>query len=107
MFNPAVTTKEKQDLLNDYKQLINIALPGKYQSPVKYNHCFNRIILDWLFQDCWYNHLNRNKSAYSQLSQNQLQLMVGRMQLWLKDLSLLKEDNLKSIRFRAVYKSKN
>lgn len=40
------------DLTAAYKRLINVDLPAKYTTPVRFNHCFNRIILDWLFTDC-------------------------------------------------------
>ena len=51
-----------EDLLTEFKTMINQTLPATYQSPVRFNHCFARIILDWLFQDVWYNHLDKNKT---------------------------------------------
>lgn len=90
----------KQNLIAEFKNLINNKLPAKYQIPVKYNHCFNRIILDWLFNDCWYNHLEKNETAISQLNNNQLQEAISRMNEWLRDQDILISDNLKSLQYR-------
>ncbi|WP_299286003.1 hypothetical protein [uncultured Mucilaginibacter sp.] len=87
-------------LTGRYKQLLNEILPASFTKPVRYNHCFNRIILDWLFQDVWYRHLNGSKTAISQLDKIQLQKMVGRMEAWLQYPDLLFEDNQKSLTWR-------
>lgn len=91
-------------LAGRYKQLLNQILPASFTKPVRYNHCFNRIILDWLFQDVWYRHLDQSKTAISQLDKTQLQKMVERMEQWLQHPDLLFEDNQKSLNWR---KSKN
>ncbi len=87
-------------LISRYKQLLNEILPASFTKPVRYNHCFNRIVLDWLFQDVWYNHLNNSKTAISQLDTTQLQQMVERMEQWLLEPDLLFEDNQKSLNWR-------
>ncbi len=92
--------KDHLSLINRYKQLLNEVLPASFTKPVRYNHCFNRIILDWLFQDVWYDHFNRSKTAISQLHTIQLQQMIDRMEQWLLDPDLLFEDNLKSLNWR-------
>ncbi len=91
-----------EDLKVRYENLINIELPAKYNSPVRFNHCFNRIILDWLFKDCWYNHLSRKHTAISQLNETQLQSAVDRMGTWLQDHELLVKDNNLSLSFRKA-----
>jgi hypothetical protein len=83
-----------------YKQLINETLPATFTKPVQHNHCFNRIILDWLFQDVWYRHLDQSKTAISQLNEPELQRMVVRMDQWLQHPDLLFEDNRKSLAWR-------
>ncbi len=90
-----------KELITEYKELLNIRLPGKYTYPVKYNHCFNRIILDWLFNDCWYNHLDRRKTAISQLSETQLKAVINRMTQWMAGHQLLVEDNENSLLYRG------
>ena len=60
---------------DQYLNLINHQLPAlakQTSMPVRFNHCFARIVLDNLFEDCWYNHLSRKQPAYKQLSEAQL-----------------------------------
>jgi hypothetical protein len=69
-------------LLRDrYLELTNRTLPelAKQRSfPVKYNHCFQRIILDHLFGGCWYEVLDRKQGpAYKQLTIEQLQQAIA------------------------------
>ncbi|RYY05581.1 MAG: hypothetical protein EOP43_08235 [Sphingobacteriaceae bacterium] len=92
--------KDNVSLISRYKQLLNEVLPATFIKPVRFNHCFNRIILDWLFQDAWYNHLNNSKTAISQLDPIQLQKMIERMEQWLQNPDLLFEDNRKSLTWR-------
>jgi hypothetical protein len=87
-------------LISRYKQLLNEVLPASFTQPVRHNHCFNRIVLDWLFSDVWYKHLDRSKIAINQLNEKQLQKMITRMELWLKQPEVLFEDNLKSLTYR-------
>lgn len=91
----------RKDLITTYIQLLNGMLPATYTHPVRFNHCFNRIVLDWLFQDCWYNCLSRRQTAISQLSEEQLHQAVGRMQLWLREPQVLIADNEASLRYRG------
>ncbi len=90
-----------KELIADYKNLLNKVLPATYTYPVRFNHCFNRIVLDWLFQDCWYHHLSRRQTAISQLSDEQLKQVIGRMQLWLNDQQVLIVDNKASLQYRG------
>ncbi|CAM3748893.1 hypothetical protein MUGA111182_07130 [Mucilaginibacter galii] len=87
-------------LINRYRQLLNEVLPASFTQPVRHNHCFNRIVLDWLFSDIWYNHLDKSKTAISQLNDEQLCRMIERMQLWLKQPEVLFEDNKLSLAYR-------
>ncbi len=93
-------------LINRYQQLLNEILPATFTQPVRHNHCFNRIVLDWLFADVWYNYLDRNKVAYKQLTDVQLQKLIGRMEEWLQQPDLLVTDNTCSLNWRkkAEYK---
>lgn len=87
-------------LINKYKQLLNEVLPATFTQPVRHNHCFNRIVLDCLFEDVWYKHLDRSRTAISQLNDEQLQKMVKRMEQWLQEPDLLFEDNTQSLVYR-------
>ena len=86
--------------MNEYIRLVNDVLPQTFTQPVRFNHCFARIVLDWLFQDVWYNHLNRKIPAYQQLSDRQLLAAVQRMQLWVQQPNVLHADNQASLRYR-------
>lgn len=90
-----------EELKATYKNLLNQKLPEKYTYPVRYNHCFNRIILDWLFNDCWYHHIDKKKTAISQFTNQQLQAAITRMQHWLLNQQILIEDNETSLKCRG------
>lgn len=68
-------------LRNQYLELTNRVLPGlanQRNFPVRYNHCFQRIILDNLFGRCWYDVLDRKQgSAYKQLTEAQLEVAIA------------------------------
>jgi hypothetical protein len=67
-------------LRDRYLELTNRTLPelAKQRSfPVRYNHCFQRIILDNLFGRCWYEALDRQAGpAYQQLTVEQLRQAI-------------------------------
>ena len=68
-------------LQNRYLELTNKLLPqiAKQRGfPVRYNHCFGRIILDNLFGCCWYEVLDRKQgAAYKQLTEEQLSKAIA------------------------------
>ena len=47
----------------------SMAIDKQLNQPVKYDHFFQRIVLDNICNGCWYNHLKR--PAYKHLSKNQ------------------------------------
>ena len=72
---PEVCSEPEAALKDKYTHLINHQLPALARQapmPVRFNHCFARIVLDNLFEDCWYNHLSRKQPAYKQLNETQL-----------------------------------
>ena len=46
-----------------------MASEKEFQWPVKYDHCFQRIVLDTICNGSWYDHLER--PAHKHLSRNQ------------------------------------
>ncbi len=45
-----------------FKDLTERVLPARAQAerwPIRFDHCFKRICLDWAFGDVWYRHLAR------------------------------------------------
>ena len=47
----------------------SMAIDKQLNCPVKYDHCFQRIVLDNICNGCWYNHLKL--PAYKHLIKNQ------------------------------------
>ena len=92
-------------LRNVYLELTNQQLPALASSrkwPVRFNHCFQRIVLDHLFQDSWYHHLSRKRAAYRQLSEAQLKEAVAFIQQLIDGPDeLLQEANRRSLRWRG------
>jgi hypothetical protein len=68
------------NLQQRYLELTNEILPKLAQHrrfPVQENHCFQRILLDNLFQCCWYEVLDRKQgAAYKQLTEAQLERAI-------------------------------
>lgn len=99
----------RQLLEEQYLLLTREKLPKqahKEQWPVQEDHCLQRVVLDALFQECWYNHLNRSKPAYRQLDNPQLGaalLLLHRMGQQGKPLVAYL--NVSSLTFRKKIKS--
>lgn len=91
-----------------YIRLIKKELPEAAQKslktsipwPVTEDHCFARILLDHLFQACWYDRLDKSQSAYKQLTQSQLNYLIQRGLTYLKDPDILRRDNRDSLEWR-------
>jgi hypothetical protein len=96
----------RSQLRNQYLELTNKVLPDIAVSrgfPVRYNHCFQRIILDNLLQCCWYEVLQRGREpAYKQLSTEQLeQAIVLAHEIIAQPNSYLEQLNQNSLRWRG------
>jgi predicted 2-oxoglutarate/Fe(II)-dependent dioxygenase YbiX len=66
-------------LQDQYLELTRVKLPAVAKAAgwtITEDHCFMRIILDQLFDDCWYNHLDKRLVAYKQLSEDQLKVAI-------------------------------
>lgn len=91
-------------LRQQYLALVNRQLPQRAKQggmPVRFNHCFARIILDNLFQDCWYNHLSRKMPAYKQLNGEQLKEAISIANRMLIDTESAIALNNNSLRWRG------
>ncbi|MBE9008610.1 hypothetical protein IQ250_00055 [Pseudanabaenaceae cyanobacterium LEGE 13415] len=93
-------------LRNQYLELTNRVLPSLASSrkfPVRYNHCFQRIILDNLFDRCWYEVLERKRiPAYQQLSEDQLEKAIALANTIIAQPdSYLEQLNQNSLRWRG------
>lgn len=101
--SPDITAHLTQ-LRERYLDLINQQLPAKAKEgemPVRFNHCFARIVLDNLFEGCWYDYLSRKQPAYKQLSEDQLAQAIDTAQLMLQSPDTAKRLNTNSLRWRG------
>lgn len=95
----------RYELQDRYLELTRIELPalGRVRNwCVKEDHCFMRILLDRLFGDCWYNHLDRRLTAYKQLNDQQLRKCIGMAEHLIEcDEGTLAAWNRDSLRWRG------
>ena len=89
------------DLRERYLDLVNRRLPAAARQrpyPVRFNHCFARIILDTLFEDVWYRHLA--KPAYKHLTTAQLEAAIALGHGFLTDPQTCFRANQASLQYR-------
>ena len=97
---------EIERLREKYLSLVNQELPAQAKQrsfPVSLNHCFARIILDNLFDCCWYEAIDRQKgAAYKQLSAEQLQRAIALAEAIIESPdSYIQQLNQNSLRWRG------
>lgn len=93
-------------LREQYISLINKQLPARAKQggfPVYLNHCFARIVLDNLFEDCWYQHLSRKTPAYKQLDEDQLKAVIALAQSMLNSPETAQIFNQNSLHWRKKH----
>jgi hypothetical protein len=100
------TSDRLTQLRHQYLELTNQTLPqlaATRRFPVRFNHCFQRIILDNLFGRCWYDVLDRRQGpAYLQLDQTQLEQAIGLARhIMTEPNSYLEQLNRKSLGWRG------
>ena len=69
-------------LLAEYHRLVRTELPAAARQnrwPIRLDHCFARVLLDAIFNGCWYAYLDRRqgRSAESRLTADQLTRAVA------------------------------
>jgi hypothetical protein len=70
---------ERASLEGQWLELIRRTLPslaGPRGWPVRYDHCFARILLDQICGGCWYDHI-AGRPAYKQLTDEQLRSAIA------------------------------
>ena len=97
---------EKTERQQRYLHLTNEVMPEmakKQHWSVHFNHCFQRIILDTLFEDCWYRHLDRSRRtpAYRQLTEAQLDQAIAIGERMLASSEEVKWLNQQSLAYRG------
>ena len=73
--------KSRDELVAEYTRLAKDALPARAKEekwPIRFDHCFMRVMLDCAFGKCWYECLDRKKgSAISQIGDADLAAAVA------------------------------
>ena len=91
-------------LRQQYLDLVNEQLPSRAKQtdmPVRFNHCFARIVLDNLFGGCWYDSLSRQQPAYKQLNEAQLREAIALAQSMLDTPEVAHPLNQNSLQWRG------
>lgn len=93
------------ELTDQYLDLVNHQLPkaaaqGDY--PVRFNHCFARIILDNICGQIWYQVID--KPAYRHLTADQLKRAIALGKAFLADPQACHIANQKSLQYRSKSK---
>ena len=105
---PEARSAPEATLRDKYTDLINRQLPALAKQtpmPVQFNHCFARIVLDNLFEDCWYHHLSRKQPAYKQLDETQLMKAIAIAQSILDHPECATQLNRNSLSWRGKLRS--
>lgn len=94
------TTETLQEEYLHYTKIVLPQLARQNKWVVSYDHCFQRIVLDNLFETCWYAAV-KERPAYKHLSEVQLQQAIAIA----KDIErygneYLRELNTKSLTWR-------
>lgn len=75
MSQETLNGEDLSQLRATYQQRVSEDLPERAQSsdgwPIHLDHCFGRVVLDNLFGDEWYGHVD-DRPAYKHLSQREL-----------------------------------
>ncbi len=101
-----VASSDRYILQERYIALTRVLLPAEARRQnwtLREDHCFMRIVLDHLFEDCWYRHLDRRLTAYKQLNVEQLTSCIALAEKILQQGEpLLRGLNRQSLRWRSA-----
>ena len=102
-FHPApIRTPEEAAEIARFKHLTERILPAlarEHHWPIRLDHCFKRICLDYAFGDVWHHHLAR--PAQRHLTGDPLTRALHCAEdLAANDLPLLRSRNAESLRYR-------
>jgi hypothetical protein len=93
------------ELRAEYNRKVNESLPDRAQNangwPIHLDHCFGRVVLDNLFEDEWYDHVDGHP-AYENLSPQELREAIRIADRMLEGgPSVAEELNRNSLRWRG------
>ena len=86
-----------------FKHLTEAVLPAlarEHRWPLRLDHCFKRVCLDYAFEDVWYNHLKRPAERHIG-GEPLARALAAAEQIAAEGLPTLKAMNLASLRYRG------
>ncbi|MFB6177600.1 MAG: hypothetical protein ABEI99_10730 [Halobaculum sp.] len=97
--------RDLTELRTRYDEMVHERLPETAQNgdgwPIHLDHCFGRVVLDNLFEDEWYDHVD-GRPAYKQLSRTELQDAISIADRMLEGGPAVAEElNDRSLRWRG------
>jgi hypothetical protein len=99
-----VRLEDTAELQATYLRLTGETLPEQAQAgegwPVHLDHCFRRIVLDAVFEDEWYDHVD-GRPAYEALTADQLREAIAVAESMLDDPERVRTLNERSLRYRG------
>jgi len=97
-----VALEDTSTLQAEYRRLTERRLPARADDewPVQADHCFQRIVLDALFEDEWYDHV-ADRPAHAALTADQLRAAIAIAESMLEDPERVAELNERSLRYRG------
>ena len=89
-------------LREEYRELTERRLPAAATAdwPVTDDHCFQRIVLDTLFEGVWYDHVD-GRPAVRALTADQLRAAIRIAESMLDDPARVTELNRRSLAYRG------
>lgn len=103
----APRTPEELAQVQRFKHLTETSLPAlaaEHHWPIRLDHCFKRICLDYAFEDVWYKHLQRPAERHL-AGEPLLRAVACAEELLQQATDLLQIRNAASLRYRG--KSRN
>lgn len=98
---------EKSELKTRLLELVRTELPTvakRKQYPIRFDHCFLRVIYDNLFDAPWRTVLHENRAAIYQLTEVQLKQAIALAENMLEDRECCVQLNQKSLLLRGKRK---
>lgn len=94
--------EDTTELQATYRELTETRLPAQATAawPVQDDHCFQRIVLDAVFEDEWYDHV-AGRPAYEHLTADQLRAAIDIAREMLDDPDRVAELNRASLDYRG------
>ena len=86
-----------------FKELTERVLPARARVegwPLRMDHCFKRICLDWAFEDVWYGHVGRPAEKHLR-GEGLVRAVRCAEELMEGDVALLRERDAASLRWRG------